>query len=61
MLKRVIHEAAGERKPEAYQFSPTRRELPGSSFPEGYAVDCDEPRMNLGNSASWRAGGVVRN
>jgi hypothetical protein len=41
-------QAAGQRKPEAFQFSPTRRELPGSSFPEGYAADCDEPRMKLG-------------
>jgi hypothetical protein len=45
-------QAAGERKPEAFQFSPTRRELTGSSFPEGYAADCDELRTNLGASFS---------
>jgi hypothetical protein len=45
-------QAAGERQPEALQFSPARRELPGSSFPEGYAADCDELRTNLGASFS---------
>jgi hypothetical protein len=42
-----FNKAAGERKPEALQFSPTRRGLLGSPFPEGYAMDCDEPRMTL--------------
>ncbi len=42
------NEAAGESKPEAYQFSPARPELPSSSSPEGYVEDCDEPRTTLG-------------
>jgi hypothetical protein len=45
---KASNEAAGELKLEVSWFSSARLELPGSSPPEGYAEDCDEPRMKLG-------------
>jgi hypothetical protein len=36
------------RNRRASQFSPSRPELPGSSSPEGYVEDCNEPRTKLG-------------
>ena len=49
MLKQVIQRGRRREKTSGVIiFSPIRPELPGSSSPEGYAENCDEPRMKLG-------------
>lgn len=46
-LGELSSEDGGERKPETYQCLSARPEPPDSSFPEGYAADCDAPRRKF--------------
>ena len=48
IFKQVIQRGRRREKADGVITSLAHPELPGSSSPEGYAENCDEPRMKLG-------------